>query len=157
MNLVGAAATLLAVASASIVTNDLPANVYRTHDKPVIDVERCEGLTVHVADVRVLSLPSTQPSNAPLHGSAAFGSQLVVTLWRCVPVVNDDGTAPDPAALDASAVGLETDGAELFKGVVDSMLNGTLFSSCQASRVVSCLPSNQGGAGVWTLTIEIQL
>jgi len=77
-----------------------PERVYRTAAFPV------EGTTDYVCE------------------SAFLAIDLVVLLLRCVPVINDRGVAPAPAAMDAAHAAILTDAAVIWNEMVGELPEG---------------------------------
>lgn len=76
----------------------------RVYVAPALDLAfDCEQLTVHLA--RIISNFQGQDTPYPVvtHAKLRKSAELFVTLVRCVPVMNDDGSPPSVDALQAAA------------------------------------------------------
>lgn len=89
--------------------------------------------------------------------------EINLTLYRCVPTMEEDGSPPDPADLDASGKALATDGWVLWFGILRAWGDGTLFEdlelTCQQFDVSGgtlSLPPTGGLAG-WSLVGRLTL
>lgn len=158
--LVTIANDLLSAANSSI--DNAPDRQYVSPGAPAAD---CEQLTVHLNAVRNL-----MPANRSGSGLGAVqGCQVIpvavyiVTLYRCVAVVDGDGP-PSATALNANGEQLAQDGWELWAGFTALWSASELLPSvpeldCQAitwQPGIQTLTPQGGLAGI-TMTIEIQV
>lgn len=144
-----------------------PSRTYVSHGEPADDTGllSCEAdgqLTVHVDEDagiepifrRDSNLPGTQCAFAPY-------ARFCVTLYRCVPTIDDQGNAPNAAELDASARDLNIDAWCLFTYLATLWGNGDLFGGMFACKDVEwegMTPIHpRGGAAGWRICFRVQL
>lgn len=104
----------------------LPDRRYVAPGAPAMD---CEQLTVHIERVFTnegdVTFETAQPlRRAPGHGLPA--ATVIVSLYRCTPVQDDNGNPPSAAALELNAQELLADGI---------MLHNALLVADDASRL----------------------
>lgn len=82
----------------------------RVYVAPALDIAfDCEQLTVHLARIISNFQGGDTPYPVVTHAKQRKSAELFVTLVRCVPTMNDDGTPPSVGDLQASAEVLVND------------------------------------------------
>jgi len=142
----------------------VPARTFVAHGEPVSELCEEDQLTVHL-DVRQ-PVASRPPSRAtvPGHHGQSSGVQLVATLWvtlfRCVPGTEEDGSAPPAADLNTSARDLLVDAWALVTWLWARWAAKDLFTGMVAPAVsigdVELLPPRGLTAG-WRVPVTVQL
>ena len=166
------ATSLLAEAFAALAAGrtgvTAPAKTYVAHGDPVADFDGCCGngqddygggiLTVHLGAPTADPIDFSPPDRTQgCHRSIRV--RYTITLLRCVPALNQDGTAPAAAALDASAGQLAADLWCLVTGVLASVADdtwpGTPGASCRDvlfEDVITLEP--EGGCAGWQVVVS---
>jgi hypothetical protein len=143
----------LDVASGAI---DAPDRVYVAHAQPAID---CEQLTAHLALVRAREMDPNRGGDFAPSCLLVWAAQVVLELWRCVPVQTED--APPPAADIASAdKALISDGMAITRALSRARADGSWPEglACSNVRFGPLEPlQEQGGYAGWRLSVEVQL
>jgi len=144
---------LLAAAEAAVdvarTGNPNPDRVYVAHNEPAWDV--CDGtgqLSVYVGPI--ISTQVTLGNVCQVRPAAPF----CVTLLRCVPTMNDDGTPPSAAELTTSAGVLNSDIWSLLNGLYDFATD----LGCDMVDVGEALPLGpDGGLAGWRVCLDVLL
>ena len=158
--LVTLAQSLLDVAAAALTAagQDVPDRVFISASQPPAEPTECaETLAAWPGPLRTVPVPPLQKRGC----TSKTLAELHVTLYRCVPIMQEDGTPPTVAELDASGKSLAVDGWVIWRAVLRAWSDGTLFDdiSCQSidlSRGMINLPPLGGIAG-WDITVLVSL
>lgn len=152
--------SLLATASGALTAagQSVPVRQFVSASQPPAEPTECaETLAVWSGPLRTVPPPPggkrgcTSKTIAELH----------VTLYRCVPTMQETGTPPIPADLDASGSSLAVDGWVIWRGVLTKWSDGTLFPDLGCEQVdltrgAVNLPPLGGLAG-WDVTVLVTL
>jgi hypothetical protein len=133
-----------------------PDRAFVASGTPAIDC--CDQLTVNVSQVQ----------SAPLApGGLATGRQiaakinhvfLIVTITRCYPMPDDQGTPPSPDDIQAAAEQLNADGWALWNHLYNLWRADQLFTLCDEVFWDALRPLGPaGGCAGWVLGIHISL
>lgn len=152
--------SLLDVAAAALTaaSRDVPARQFVSASQPPGEPTECaETLAAWPGPLR---LPPPPPGGQRGCTSKTV-AELHLTLYRCVPTMQEDGTPPTTAELDASGRGLAVDGWVIWRAILNGWSDGTLFEDigCQVidlSRGAVNLPPLGGLAG-WDVTVLVTL
>lgn len=160
---------LLAVALASLSearTGTAPPKSWIAHGPPVADHccdddETSGQLTVHLTPFAGVAVRATRSGKGgPVQCQFTTHANFVVTLLRCVPVLQDSGDSPPVEDLDAAGGLLLVDLWALVRGVLDAHKANDLFSSvdCGAVEIGQAdLVEEQGGCAGWTFSVTVRL
>lgn len=133
-----------------------PERAFVSPGLPALDC--CDQLTVHA--VGVLDAPTSPgglaagkrcPGRRPLAGMA-------VTITRCIPVISDDSTWPEPSEMEEAAAQLNADAWALWNHLYNLVCADQLFTLCGEvfwDGLRSIAP--QGGCGGWVLNLRVSL
>lgn len=86
-------------------------------------VECCEGvLAVRWERIFKAGRPFPVEATVDVQCEILMGIVIVVSVWRCTPVVGERGEAPAPALVQAAAAGLNTDAAAMWRVLASEVL-----------------------------------
>lgn len=150
------------VASLTAAGRTIPDRLMVTHGQPVGEMlEDC--VETLAAWVSAIGIPPRPPGTNHAGCSTKSVVSLNLTLYRCVPTMQEDGSPFEPAVYDASGKALATDGWVLWFGILAAWGDGSLFEdlglACSAFDVSGgtiSLPPTGGLAG-WNLTGRLTL
>lgn len=98
---------------------------------------------------------------APIKCAMPLSHQYVVSLLRCVPVLQENKAAPSPAALSASATEVMTDAMTMAKVLVEGQLNSGVLPPTQVFGLLGigeAVPIGPlGGVGGTQMSIWVTL
>jgi hypothetical protein len=140
------------------VGREVPERTFLSHGQPPGEPTECaETLASWIAGIALTPPPPTGKRGC----TSKSVLSLHLTLYRCVPTMDDDGTPPAPDELSLSAEGLQFDGWGMWREVHRGWTSGTLFDDlgCEAidlSRGMVVLPPLGGLAG-WDITVLVTL
>lgn len=123
----------------------------------------CPQLAVWVASPDQAQTIPTSPALAPAQRVTKTGSVNLITLLavvtRCVPVIDDDGRLPDPAAMTAAAAQTDADIWALWNYIPAAVRAGVLFSPrCSGVIIDGTVAQNaQGGCAGWAYQVRVPL
>lgn len=138
-----------------------PECAYIAEGPPTWDA--CPCLVVYAGGPAVGDTFPLQPSLAPLHREATAGKVNLVAITaislRCVPVLGEDGTLPQPAEHAAAAAEILDDMWALWNHVGAAKRHGTLFAPREREFGLDpAVPLNpQGEAGGCQITVRTEL
>lgn len=138
-----------------------PARYFISPGPPAWDC--CPQLSVHVGGPMLADTFPLQPMLAPGHRVQTQGAvnliALTATIIRCVPMVDDAGNLPQPAALDAASEIMCADLWAIWQFVKNGKRNGSLFQPNEREMFFdpAAAMNQQGGCGGWQITIRVQL
>jgi len=137
---------------------NVPVRQFVSASQPPVEPTECaETLAVWAGPLRTAPQPGTGKRGC----SAKTVAELHVTLYRCVPIMEESGDPPPVADLDASGRSLSVDGWVIFRRVLSDWSGGDLFENIGCERIdlsrgMINLPPLGGIAG-WDLTVLITL
>jgi hypothetical protein len=103
MDLFGTATQLLDLVVDQLTAQGVPIPE-RVYVAPGLDVAfDCEQLTVHLSRIISNFQGADTPYPVITHAIIRKSAEYYITLCRCVPSMNDDGSAPSPESLSAAA------------------------------------------------------
>ena len=123
---------------------------------PALDC--CPQLTVHSSFVQdAATSPGGLSAGRKVAGKINQVS-LVATIARCIPVIDDSGTLPALADMQAAAEQINADGWALWNHLYNLWLAGLLFTYCGEVFWEGLRPlTPQGGCAGWTLSLRVSL
>lgn len=133
---------------------DPPDRQYITQSLPAFDcaelVVGADGIVGHDGDASVettglISCLTMQAAN------------LSIWLVRCVPTQDDDGTAPDPEDLEASADMLLADPIDMFNAITGAYFAGELAGCSGLGLLGWTAIESSGGIGGGTMRLRVDL
>lgn len=147
------ASDLLAAAEAALdparTGNAVIDRTFVSHAEPAWDLCEHDQLTVHAVLGR-----HRQTSRQPCQVQPLI--EWHVQVVRCVPTVDDSGTAPTADALDVSAETLLVDLWCLLTGLYDAARTGGLADDCGQVSFGDCTPLGpSGGIAGWDVVVEV--
>lgn len=117
--------------------NDPPLRQNVTWGTPPNDAGKtCGQLTVGLDPSNAIKHDWLRAPNRQDNLIVAWG-QFVITLFRCVPTMNDKGTPPSPDDLTQSAAGLSRDMWALMQGLYVAMHSHSLYTGQIAANDVN--------------------
>jgi hypothetical protein len=141
-----------AVNALTLADREVPDRQLVAHGSVTFD---CELLAVHLIHMRPKVADPRVERCAILHHAT-----MQVTLLRCYPMVNDQGTPPSAVTLTAAGRGLAADGQALWKGLTRAWVEGSWPEGIPCSRVtwgvLEPIPPGGGLAG-WRLEVAVRL
>ena len=133
-----------------------PERAFVSPGLPALDC--CDQLTVHAQ--QILAAPTSPGGLATGKKCPARIGQvaLVVTITRCIPVLDDAGTWPPPEEIEQAAVQTNADAWALWEHIYALVCSEALFSLCKevfwdGLRALS----PQGGCGGWVMNLRVTL
>lgn len=134
-----------------------PSRAYVSAGTPVPD---CGQLTVHAERFRPSS-PLTRTQSDPRGTKQiAYVADVVVTYYRCVSSLSQEGGIPDQATLDADGRVMADIGAALWLGLILATVDQSLFPELVKPEVLwrdSVQLTPQAGLAGWKATMEVSL
>lgn len=138
------ALALLDTANTALAADRKPTRAFRSHNAPAWEACAETQLTVHWLAVTHRQVPKGRHSREEW--------QFHVQLVRCVPGLGE-GAKANAALLDASAAGLQTDLADIMKGVKNTpAIFGGTCDGVTWGQGIPLGPSGDVAAVDWTVT-----
>lgn len=128
-----------------------------SHGLPPFDCPN--QLTVHISALRATN-PLTRSDIGPQCKAVIPAMDLAVTIVRCVPTLLDNGKLPSATDITTANQQLLQDLWELWRGLVDETIDGTLIPGlgCSAFTWRQAVPIGpSGGFAAWQLNLEVAL